>query len=102
MKCLKIRVFNWKRPPFHVWIRPGIRPGDVFIHLNIFEYVLVPAATSAEALPIEICKNNNTFDEDWYERVQDGDELITIPAIEAARIVYAYMMSKASPKETIQ
>ena len=71
------------------------------IERNIFGHVLVPAATSAEDLPNEIWKNLNSFDEDWYERVQDGDELIAIPEIEAGRIVRAAMMSKVSPKETI-
>ena len=57
MKTLKIRVFNRERTTFHVWIRPGIRPGDVCLYLNILEHVLVPADTSTEDLPIEIYKN---------------------------------------------
>jgi hypothetical protein len=103
MKHLTIRVYNSKKPPFRVRVWPGLRPGDVCFHLNIFGSVLVPAATAADDLPNEICKNSNTFDEDWYEQVQDGDELIAIPEIEAARIVWAVwadMMSKVPSKET--
>ena len=97
MKRLIISVYNSKRPPFHVRIRPGLRACDVLFHLGIFNYFLVLA--TAEDPIKEIFKDPSTG-YDLYERVEDGDELIALPAIEAARILWEDMTRKASHKET--
>jgi hypothetical protein len=106
MKLLTIRVYNWKRPPFHIQVRPGTKISDVLANLKLYEYFLIPAAAEAsvEDLTREIFKdfNHGHGAVDLYARVENGDELIAFPAYEAARITYADMMRNASAKETTQ
>jgi hypothetical protein len=106
MKQLTIRLYNSKRTPVHIQVRPGTKISDVLAYLELYDYFLIPAAAEAsvEDLTREIFKDfkHGHGAVDLYARVENGDELIAFPAYEAARIAYADMMSKASPKETIQ
>jgi hypothetical protein len=44
MKHLVIRVQGSKRKPFKIQIHPGTRTRDILTHLNLADYVLVPAS----------------------------------------------------------
>jgi hypothetical protein len=98
VKYLTIRVYNSRKPPFHLRIWPGIRDIDALFHLKLYGYVLVP--DTAENLASEIAKKCNARDDNLYERVADGDKLLAIHAGEAGRILWADIMGNASRKET--
>jgi hypothetical protein len=95
LKRLKIRIIGSKRPPVQIQIRPGTTVAHVLASLKLSHYILVPAG--AEDLPKEIF--GGSFGDDLYEKTQDGDTLYAIPAFEAARIAFAAMMQKHTPKE---
>jgi hypothetical protein len=98
LKRLKIRFIGSKRAPVHIQIRPGTTVAHVLAYLKLSKYILVPAST--EDLPKEIF--DGSYGDDLYEKTQDGDKLIAIPAFEAGRIAFSVLMQKHSPKETIQ
>ncbi len=95
LKGLKIRIFGSKRPSVHVQIRPGTTVAHVLASLKLAGYVLVPSG--ADDLPKEIF--DGSYGDDLYEKTQGGDTLIAIHGFEAARIAFAVMMQKHTPKE---
>jgi hypothetical protein len=94
-KRLKIRVYGSKRRPVHIRIRPGTTVAHVLASLKLPGYVLVPSG--ADDLPKEIF--DGSYGDDLYEKTQDSDTLIAIHGLEAARIAFAVMMQKHTPKE---
>jgi hypothetical protein len=102
MKRIIIDVQGSKRSPFEVQlftaqIRPGTRDCDILHSLKLGRmvdfYVLKSAADPMKRFPDE---------EEVYSKVDDGDKLIAMSIGESARVMYEYMMSKASLKETTQ